>query len=310
MKRWRGRMLPVALVTMWLTTGGNFLGFKTALESIPPFLMMCTRLLAAGAIFLLLSGLDDEPRRATPRQLGSVAIASALLLVLGQGAIVWGVRSLPAGTAAVFTSSSPLFLALFSWVLAREPLGARAVIGILLGFVGLVVMALAADDGGRPDPFGIACVLFGAASWAAGSLHARAADTPPNLILAAALQMLLAGAAMFLLAALAGELGDFEPRRSSARSLAGLAYLIVFGLVIGFGAFMWLNRAASPGLANTFYYVSPVVAMFAGALLLGETLTWAKGLAAVVALAGVALMISGRSAGRPRSAHDSLASKE
>jgi drug/metabolite transporter (DMT)-like permease len=288
-------VIALALITTWLTTGANFIGFKLALETLPPLTMMTARLFAAASIMVVVARVRQPLKWPGPRQVRSTVIVGTLLLVLGQGGIVWGVRQLPAGFSAVFASSSPVFLVLLEYVFGRDPLSARRVIGILLGFGGLILMSTFSTGTGANQASAIAFVLAGSASWALGSMVERRLQMPSDPILSGTLQMLWAGCAMLGLALLSGEISRFDVSAISARSYVGLSCLVIFGLVIGFAAFVWLNGATSPTLANTFHYVSPIVAMAAAFWLFGEPIGWSKAASALVVLAGVAFIVGGGS---------------
>lgn len=296
-----GRRLPargviaLALITTWLTTGANFIGFKLALETMPPLTMMTARLFAAAVIIVVAARVRQPLKWPGPRQVRSTMIVGTLLLVLGQGGIVWGVRQLPAGFSAVFASSSPLFLVLLEYVFGRDALSARKMIGVLLGFGGLILMSTLSTGTGANQVSAIAFVLAGSASWALGSMVERWLQMPSDPMLSGALQMLWAGCAMLCLALLAGELSRIDVHAISARSYVGLTCLVIFGMVIGFATFVWLNGATSPTLANTFNYVSPIVAMAAAFWLFNEPVGWSKAASALVVLAGVAFIVGGGS---------------
>jgi drug/metabolite transporter (DMT)-like permease len=292
-------VIALALVTTWLTTGANFIGFKLALETVPPLTMMTARLFAAALIMVAVARVRQSLKWPRPRQVRSTVMVGTLLLVLGQGGIVWGVRQLPAGFSAVFASSSPVFLVLLEFMFGRHPLSARKVIGILLGFGGLILMSTSSTDTGANQTSAIAFVLAGSASWAIGSMVERRLDMPSDPILSGTLQMIWAGCAMLCLALLSGEISRIDASAISARSYVGLACLVIFGMVIGFAAFVWLNGATSPTLANTFHYVSPIIAMAAAFWLFDESVGWSKAASALVVLAGVAFIVGSGSEVRP-----------
>jgi drug/metabolite transporter (DMT)-like permease len=221
---------------VWVATGGNFVGFKFALETIPPFFMMTARLLGAGVILLAVSRLCGPlgwPRR---REIVAAVAAGTLLLVAGQGAIVWGLQQLPAGSSALFASSSPLFLAAFQYLFLRDRASSRTVVGILLGFGGLVMMSVLSSEGGAGHPGAIGFVIAGSASWALGSLVDNRTRESTNAMLTGALQALWGGCVMFhyvspIVALLAGYWILAEPigwgkALSAAVVLAGVACIV------------------------------------------------------------------------------------
>jgi len=166
------------------------------------------------------------------------------------------------------------------------------VAGLLLGLVGLVWL-VGPDTlmgGGRADFIGAVVVVLGSFSWALGSIYARHAPTPPSPFLATAMQMLAGGGALLLLSVVLGEPWSFDPSAVSLRSLLGLLYLIVFGSIIAFSAYIWLLRVSTPARVSTYAYVNPVIAVLLGWALAGEALTVRIGVAAAIIVSGVALI--------------------
>jgi drug/metabolite transporter (DMT)-like permease len=283
--------IGLALVGTWLSTGGNFIAFKFALESMPPIWLMSARLFVAAVVLLSIA---VARRSAMPSlvQLRNAVIAGVLLLVIGQGAIIWGVQFLPAGRTAVFVSSAPLFLALFS-MLGGDAVDRRAMLGIAFGTLGLTLMVFFGQSQGDLRLGPIAIVLIGSASWAAGSLYANKADLPSDVIVSGAIQTLSAGFVVLIIAIASGETIAVDQLEPDAIALLSLAYLGVIGLALGYTLFAWLDRVTRPSLANSFQYVAPIVALGAGALVLGEHPSAMDLAAAAVVLVGVALMVSG-----------------
>jgi drug/metabolite transporter (DMT)-like permease len=275
----------------WLSTGGNFIAFKEALESMPPIWLITARLFVAALVLLPIA---IARRLATPSvvQLRNAVIAGFLLLVIGQGAIIWGVQFLPAGRTAVFVSSAPLFLALFS-LLGGDSVDRRTVLGIALGTLGLTLMVFFGQSQGDLRLGPIAVVLVGSASWAVGSLYAKKADLPIDAIVSGAVQTLSAGFVVLILALAGGETITVDRLELDIAALLNLAYLGVIGLALGYTLFAWLDRVTRPALANSFQYVAPIVALAAGAVILREHPSVMDLAASAVVLVGVALMVGG-----------------
>jgi drug/metabolite transporter (DMT)-like permease len=283
--------IGLALVGTWLSTGGNFIAFKGALESMPPVWLMTARLFVA-AVVLLSIVVARRLARPSLVQLRNAVIAGFLLLVIGQGAIIWGVQFLPAGRTAVFVSSAPLFLALFS-MLGGDAVDRRTILGIVLGTLGLTLMVFFGQPEGDLRLGPIAIVLVGSASWAAGSLYANKADLPADAIASGTVQTLSAGFVLLIIAIAGSETITVDQPELDAIALLSLAYLGVIGLALGYTLFAWLDRVTRPSLANSFQYVAPIVALGAGAIILGEHPSAMDLAAAAVVLVGVALMVSG-----------------
>jgi drug/metabolite transporter (DMT)-like permease len=284
------RLIRLAVVTTWVTTGCNFLAFKAALESFPPLTLMSVRLAIAAVVLVTLALLRYEAKP-TLKQITNAAVAGVLLLVLGQGSIVWGIQYLPSGQTALFASSAPIFLALFS-LLSGERLHGRDLIGIGLGVAGLALLTLGESAGESSNVPAVAIVLAGSAAWAWGSMYSGKADLPADSSASGAIQMLAAIVVIAPLAPLHGELSQVSLDDVSALAVVGVAYLGLIGLALGYSLFHWLDRVTSPLVANTFQYVSPVIALGVGAVVLGERLTILDIGASVILLSSVALMVS------------------
>ena len=288
------RLAPVvtAVIVIWVTTGGNFLAFKGALQGFPPVLLMVLRLGLAGAVLLAAAAVAAS-ERPTMREAKCGVVAGILLLVLGQGGIVWGVQSLPAGRTAVFASSAPLFLAAFLAIRGQPP-SWRALTGILFGIAGLALLTIF-SGGATSSLTSVGMVLGGSAAWAAGSIYAAERGLPKSPMISGAVQTIAAATILLPVAWLAGDFVRVSTASLGRLPLLSLFYLAVFGLAIGYSLFTWVDRTAGPVAANTFHYVSPVIAMLAGSTLLGEELTLVDVTSAATALGGVALMVSERS---------------
>ena len=215
------------------------------------------------------------------------------MLIGSQTMAIWGTHLLPAGVAAVFGSSAPVFLAVLAWLFLNQAPGARQLAGIALGLTGLVAMAWSSSGTGF-DPIGAAMTLVAAAVWAAGSLGASRLRLPDDPAISLAAQLLPAGALLALTVWPTGIGETLHPSAVPLRAWGALAFLIVASTLVGYPVFLAINRSASPILANSLNYVAPVIALGLSALFLHEPVGWAKLGAAGITLAGVALMIGAR----------------
>ncbi len=283
--------VAVALGAVYLIWGSTYLAIRFAIETIPPFLMAASRYLTAGALLYGWSRLRGAPRPSLVHW-RSAGVVGALLLLVGNGGVVWSEQRLSSGLAALLVSTEPLWIVLFVWLRDRgQRPGGRVIAGLLLGFTGLVLLVRPSSSGGL-DPLGVAAVLVASLSWAWGSLYSQRAKLPSSPVLSTAMQMLCGGALLLLAATLTGEPAHFALSQVSTRSLLALAYLVVFGAIIAFTAYVWLLRTASPVLISTYAYVNPVVAVFLGWAMAGEPITRGTLIAAAVILTGVALISS------------------
>jgi drug/metabolite transporter (DMT)-like permease len=297
--------IVLALATVYVLWGSTYLAMRLAIVTIPPFLMAATRHLTAGTTLYAFARLRGAPR---PRLVHwrSAAIIGGLLLALGNGGVVWSEQRLSSGMAALLICSEPMWIVLFAWMRrgGRRP-GPRVVTGLAVGMVGLVLLVRPGHGGDAfVDPLGALAVLISSISWAAGSLYVQRAKLPSSPLLSTSMQMLCGGSLLLVAGALAGEPAHLALSRISAGSVLSLLYLIVFGSLIGYTAYTWLLRSASPVLVSTYAYVNPVVAVFLGWLLVHEPVSAGMLLGAAIILVGVALITtaSGEGAARRRRA--------
>jgi drug/metabolite transporter (DMT)-like permease len=168
---------------------------------------------------------------------------------------------------------------------------APVVAGLVLGLAGLGLLIAPGRLAGRVDPLGAGVLLLGSFCWAFGSLRARVADLPKSGFLATAMEMLAGGAWLLVFGLATGQAGKLTLAAVSARSLFSLGYLIIFGSLIGFTAYIWLLKATTPARVSTYAYVNPVVAVLLGWAFAGEPITLRTFLAAAVIVGAVALII-------------------
>ena len=147
---------------------------------------------------------------------------------------------------------------------------------------------------GAVDPAGAAALLFAAASWATGSVLSKRVRLPESMLLATAMEMIAGGALLLVVGSMAGEWGRFDPRAVTTKSILAMAYLAVFGSIIGFTAFVWLLRETSPVVATSYAYVNPLVAVLLGWAFNHETPSpWTIAAGALV-IGAVALITTSR----------------
>jgi drug/metabolite transporter (DMT)-like permease len=290
-------LVVLALLTVYLVWGSTYLGIAVAVQTLPPFLMASVRFLAAGAVLWVWSirrG-DTEGDRIGPRQWGAAAIVGCLLLTTGNAMVGFGEQTVPSGVAALLVASMPLWMAVMSRGLLGERLGWRAVVGLLLGFAG-VALLVQPSGGERLDPVGTAAILFAAVSWALGSVWSRRLPLPSRPLVATSMEMLCGGALLALVSLATGEWGRFDPGAVSGASLLALLYLIMFGSLLAFTAYVWLLRATSTPVLSTYAYVNPVIAVALGWTLLGETINRGTLTGGAVIIVAVALIVTRGSA--------------
>ena len=263
-----------AFAAIYVVWGSTYLAIAVAVESIPPLLMMGIRSLAAGALLYggaRLAG-APAPGRADWR---SAAKVGALFFLVGHGLLAWSETRVASGAAAVLIATEPLFIALLGWAGGRLVSRGRAarpggpvLLGLALGLFGVSIMMLPGLRGGI-DPIGAGALLAASFAWSVGTFHVPQSGSPFR---AAGMQLLAGGAMLAVLSVVLGELRDWSPAAVRRESLLALFYLITFGSVVAFGAYIWLLRRVSATRVASHTYVNPVIAVALGAWLGGEAL--------------------------------------
>jgi drug/metabolite transporter (DMT)-like permease len=295
-----GRTLAVvaALGVVYVVWGSTYLGIALAIETMPPLLMAAVRFLIAGAILYAVAR-RLAPKGAHPdrAQWAAALLTGGLLLGVGNGGVSWAQQTVPSGVAALVIATIPLWIV----VLDRLFFGARlrwiSVAGVAAGFVGVAILANPASPKGI-DTTGGLLLLVAAVGWATGTLLSRGQRLTVAPLLGAGMQMLCGGAALLVAGLAAGEASQVDLGAVSARSALGLTYLILFGSILAFSAYVWLLRNAGTSLVATYAYVNPIVAVALGAAFLDEAVTGRTLVAGGLVIGAVALIVS--SGARPR----------
>ena len=255
-------LIPLSLFALYIIWGSTYLAIRYALESYPPFLLAGLRFLTAGVLlfgFLKLRGTAAP----SARQWRNAAITGTLLLGFGNGLVCFAEQRVSSGIAAVAVASMPLFVAVFSSLYGEWPTR-REGFGLTIGFIGVVVLNL--GNGLSASRLCAAALLFAAMCWAAGSVWSKRQDMPAGPMNTAA-QMLCASVALIVVALIAGER---LPSHPTAHATFAAAYLVVFGSIIAFSAYLYVLKHVRPALATSYAYVNPPVAVLFGLLIAGE----------------------------------------
>jgi drug/metabolite transporter (DMT)-like permease len=292
-ERQRQRLMVVAaFAAIYLVWGSTYLAIRVAVQTLPAFLSAGVRFVVAGALLFawLLARGHSFPSRAQWRH---AFITGTLMLVGGNGLVVWAERTLSSGFTALLVALAPVWFALLDWL---RPGGTRprpkTIAGIVIGFIGVLVLVEAREHGGdlRGEWWSAFAVIIAGITWAGGSLHAKYAPAAASPWMNAAAQMLCGGAGLLFTGVITGEPFRTDWTGISGRSLAALAYLIVFGSWIGFSAYIWLLKASTPARISTYAYVNPVIAVLLGWAFLDEPVTAGILYGAIIILAGVAVI--------------------
>lgn len=268
-------LIILAFAAVYILWGSTYLAISVAVETIPPFFMAGVRQFLAGTLmFVFLKARGAEwPRRLHWR---SAAMVGLLMLVGGNGFVTFSEQQIPSGLAALIVATVPLWMVLFDWLVFKGKRPAMQVaIGLVVGFVGVGLLIGPGQFGGDSgyDTLSLVILLLAPVLWAIGSLYSRRAPLPDNTALGTSMEMLAGGVLLGVLGLATGETARLDIAAISSESLLAVLYLIIFGSIVGFSAFVWLLKTVDPAQVSTNAYVNPVVAVFLGWLILGEPVT-------------------------------------
>ncbi|MES2633912.1 MAG: drug/metabolite exporter YedA [Pseudomonadota bacterium] len=291
----RPSLLVPALLACYLIWGSTYLAIRYALESLPPFFQMGTRFLTAGALlmaWLAWRGRSSGKRLVFPTrvQWRNAAVIGALMLGGGMGLCATAEQTIGSGLIAAFIAVTPMWVCAFGLAVGKRP-SRLEFAGMTVGVAGVVLLVGGASF--SASPVGIASIVAGTLAWALGSVLSidklQLAPGPMGF----ASEMLCGGAVLMVISLALGEQPQWPATRHAA---AAWVYLVVFGSLIAFSAYMYLLANTSPAVASSYAFVNPVIALFLGVVVANEAVTGSEWIACGVILAGVFLIFRGKTA--------------
>jgi drug/metabolite transporter (DMT)-like permease len=260
----------IAVCVSWGTT---YLATRVAIESIPPFAMAGPRHVIAGvvlALILRLRGIKLPPRDSWSGH----ALLGLLMIGFGNGCLVWAQQFIPSGVAAVLVSVIPFWMVgVEAFMPGGEPVRLRQVLGLLLGFGGIVLLTSSSMNGSAPTRqivLGVIMTQLACLGWAIGSAYAKRHRREENLFAATAVQIMFGGAILMVVATITGEWVDMAP---TSHSLLAVLYLIVVGTFVGYICYVYALKHLAVSIVSLYAYANPVIAVILGSLLLKERFT-------------------------------------
>ena len=284
--------VALGFAAVYILWGSTYLGIRFAVASIPPLLMAGTRYVAAGLILYAIMRYRGEARP-TRAHWQSATLLGGLLLLGGNGLVSIAEQVVPSGITALIVAAVPFWMVLLTAVEQGSRPKFSVIAGLVLGVIGLAVLVLpdTSSARGHAAPQGVILLLIATFSWAVGSLYAHRAPLPSSTFLGIAMEMITGGLLLWLVGLLTGEGVGLQLQAVTTKSFVALVYLAIFGSLLGFSAYVWVLKVASPARASTYAFVNPVIAVLLGWALAGEALTWRIALAGGIIVAAVCIIL-------------------
>jgi drug/metabolite transporter (DMT)-like permease len=276
-KRNQHTLVIAAFAAIYLIWGSTYLGILLAIKSIPPLFMASARFTIAG-VLLMGWALYKGEQLPHGKSIAMISLSGILMLFFGNGAVTWVEQYLPSGLAAIIVATVPLWFVLLDKRQWKFHFSNKQIIfGLCIGFAGVILLfsgkSVAGIFNDRMKIISLFILLIGTICWTAGSLYAKYRKMEGSTTMKVAIQMIASGICFFILALCLKEQKQMDINAVTWQSVVALLYLILFGSLVGYLAYMWLLSVRPASLVGTYAYVNPVVAVFLGWLFAGETIS-------------------------------------
>ena len=285
-RRWK---IAIAFFAVYVFWGMTYLAMRVAVQDIPPYLMAGSRFVLAGMVLYWWARRRGEGPP-TAVQWRAAAIVGAFLLLGGNASVAWAEQRVPSGLAALLIGVMPIWMVSLEWLRSGPRPSLQVIAGLLLGAIGVGLLVLPQGGANDIDLLGAGVLILAAASWAWGSVISKSAGLPKSPFMATSMEMIAGGTLCIVVGVLTGELEGFSPAQVSGQALLAWLFLVIFGSLVAFTAFIWLLGVVSIAKVGTYAYVNPIVAVLLGWAILDEPVTLTTVFAAILILCGVAMV--------------------
>ncbi|WP_228236057.1 EamA family transporter [Allomuricauda sp. M10] len=280
-------LVLLAFFAIYFIWGSTYLLNKVAVMELPPFMLASCRFVTAGLLIFVIAKFMKIPLTITKKQLLNTFLAGIFFLSFGNGVVVWALKYVDSGFAALEISAQPLLILLLMWMLQGKKIQPMSFIGVILGIIGIYLLVSQKQIVANEDSvIGMIMIFFCLLSWAYGSLFVARADLPTNYFVNTGYQMFTAGITLALMSLAFGEEWS-SPMDWSGKVQWSMILLVIFGSIVAFTSFNFLLKTVSPEKVATSTYVNPIVAMLLGWYFLKEQITVQSIFAATILLTGV-----------------------
>ena len=283
-------MVILAFAVVYIVWGSTYFFIRLAIEDFPPFLMAAIRFVIAALVMFVWCGLRRETLF-NWQDIKPAIVSGLLMLVIGNGAVVWSEQYLASSLVAILVSAGPIWFVMLDKRNWGINLRSKSIItGLPIGFIGVIVlfsenvMDAISGAGSVVQIVATGLLIIGSIAWAGGSLYSKYRTTNSSNAVNTSWQMLSAGIAFSMISVFSGETSGFSLAAPSVTGWLAIAYLIVFGSIIGYSSYVWLLSVRPATQVSTHSYVNPIVAVLLGVLFVGEELS-------LVQISGLAIIL-------------------
>lgn len=280
-------LIILAFFSIYVIWGSTYLLNKIAVTELPPFMLAAIRFITAGIMIFVLCRILKISLAITRKQLINTLIAGFLFLTFGNGVVVWALKYVDSGFAALEISAQPLIILLLMRIMDGRKIQPMSLVGVVLGIIGIYLLVSQKEIISQENSvLGMVMILLAMLSWAYGSLFVAKADLPSNYFVNTGYQMLMGGFMLLAGSVIFGETWSV-PNTWSAPTQYSMILLIIFGSIVAFTSFNYLLKVVSPEKVATSTYVNPIIALVLGWYFLNEQITTQSVIAATILLTGV-----------------------
>lgn len=280
-------LIVLAFFAIYVIWGSTYVLNKIAVTELPPFMLASIRFFTAGILIFILCKFLKIDLAITKKQFLNTVVAGFLFLALGNGVVVWALRYVDSGFAALEISAQPLVVLIMLRIIDGKKIQPMSMVGVVLGMIGVYLLVSQKQVINQENSvLGMAMIFLCLISWSYGSLFVGRANLPSNYFVNTGYQMFTAGILLLIASTLFGESWS-NPVEWSTPTQFSMIILILFGSIVAFTAFNYLLKTVSPEKVATSTYVNPIIALFLGWYFLNEQITTQSVIAAAVLLTGV-----------------------
>ena len=279
------RKILLAYIAVCIFWGSTYLAIRIGVQELPPTIFAGVRFLIAGTLMLIYAKHKNLAMPENKEQLIKISIVGIFLLVGGNGVVVWAETRVSSGVACLILATCPLFVAIIEYLSpSRVRLNKFGWLGLLIGFSGVAFLVISDFTKAYVDLIGFTLLMISTLSWSFGSVYSKSFKSSASTVTSIAIQMLSGGIVLTIVGSF---LGEFQRVNLTVRGLGALFYLIIFGSIVGYSCYMYILNKWPAAKAGTYAYVNPPVAVFLGAVVLGEPITIKIVFATIIILCGV-----------------------